>query len=327
VAWQPSQEFGVGVGLQWIYAPQINYSLVVDTDVTGGSGAVQSVNPVASDFDVLARLEGSDPFTFNAVVGAWYRPMPFLELAIAGQIIPAQIETDSKLKIDPLTETVGEEGIELERDGRAANDVSLKLPLPLTARFGVRYIQAQGDQELFDVEFDVVYETWSRVDQFTMDGDGLTGTAQGETLDVGRIEIDKQWKDTVGLHLGSDVAAIPDLLTVRGGLFYESAVADPSHAHVDFVSGQQLGGAVGTSLYFGPAEVAVAYEYRQQPRVSVSNGDARVFQEVPGSDCEAPYTDAANCHPEYIGARSAPVNGGNYRAHSHVVALDVMYRF
>jgi long-subunit fatty acid transport protein len=222
---------------------------------------------------------------------------------------------------------VGEEGIELERDGRAANDVSLKLPLPLTARFGVRYIQAQGDQELFDVEFDVVYETWSRVDQFTMDGDGLTGTAQGETLDVGRIEIDKQWKDTVGLHLGSDVAAIPDLLTVRGGLFYESAVADPSHAHVDFVSGQQLGGAVGTSLYFGPAEVAVAYEYRQQPRVSVSNGDARVFQEVPGSDCEAPYTDAANCHPEYIGARSAPVNGGNYRAHSHVVALDVMYRF
>lgn len=322
VAWQPSEQFGVGIGLQWIYAPQINYSLVVDANVTP-----QAVHPVRSEFDVLAKLEGSDPFTFNALVGAWYRPLPFLELGIAGQVIPTAIKTDSTLNIEPLTDTIGENGVRLFRGDETANDVSLELPLPVTARLGARYFQTQGDSELFDVEFDVVYETWSRVDKFTMDGNGLEGSAEGDTLDVGRIEIPKQWKDTVGLHLGSDVALVPELLTVRGGLFYESAVSNPSHAHVDFVSGQQLGGALGTSLHLGPAEVGVAYEYRQQPRVSVSNGQARVYQEVPGSDCDPPYTDPDNCNAEYLGVRSAPANGGVYRAHSHVVALDVIYQF
>ena len=71
----------------------------------------------------------------------------------------------------------------------------------------------------------------------------------------------------------------------------------------------------------------MAYEYRQQPRISVSNGNARVYQEVPGSPCEPPYTDTTDCHPEYYGARAAPANGGSYRAHSHVLALDVLYQF
>jgi long-chain fatty acid transport protein len=323
-AWQPSDQFAVGVGLQWIYAPQINYSLVVDTDIADPD----VVTPVRSEYDVLARLEGSDPFTLNAIIGAWYRPLPFLQFGIAGQVIPTAIETDSTLDVEPLTDVLGaDERIVLRRDGKAANDVTLKLPLPITARLGVRYFQMEGSNELFDVEFDVVYETWSRVDQFTMDGDGLTGMAEGRELDIGRIELQKHWKDTVGLHLGSDVTAIPELLKVRGGLFYESAVANPSHAHIDFVSGKQLGGAIGTSLYFGPAELGIAYEYRHQPRISVSNAEARVYQEVPGSPCDPPYTDTGDCDAEYLGKPSAPANAGVYRAHSHVVALDVMYRF
>jgi long-chain fatty acid transport protein len=128
-AWRASDSFGLGVSLQWIYVPKLNYSLIIDASVYD-----QEVNPVTSTFDVLAELEGSDSFTPNAIVGAWYRPLPFLELGLSGQVIPAQIETDSKLNVSPLTERLAESGVDLRRGGEAANDVKLRLPLPLTAR-------------------------------------------------------------------------------------------------------------------------------------------------------------------------------------------------
>jgi hypothetical protein len=146
-------------------------------------------------------------------------------------------------------------------------------------------------------------------------------------LDVGRIEVEKQWRDTFSVHLGGDAALFPKRLTLRGGVFYESAVADRRYANVDFVSGQQLGAALGASLFLGKVEVAFAYDYRQQPRLRVREGQAGVYQEAPGSQCSEPFTDLDRCHPEYLGQPAPAVNAGTYRAHSHAASLDVLYRF
>src|SRR5690606_15205844 len=155
--------------------------------------------------------------TLNAILGAWYRPARFLELGLSGQVIPTAIQTNSTLSIDPLSSGI-EGGVELSRDGRPANDVTLTLPLPLTARAGVRYIHEANGAELFDVELDVSYESWSRVETFSLDTNGLSATLLGQTLDVGRIDIQKQWQDTVSFHLGGDYALIPDLATLRAGV-------------------------------------------------------------------------------------------------------------
>jgi long-subunit fatty acid transport protein len=320
-AYRFSERFGLGLSLVWISVPRLEYELVIDANQFPGD-----VNPVSSELDMLTRLSGSDAFTANAIVGAWYRPAPYLELGLALQVIPASIEADSTLSVVPLSPAI-DDSVELRRDGVAANDVRLSLPLPLTARAGVRYRHLDGDVETFDVELDVGYESWSRVERFALDSDGLIANLLAQRIDIGSIAVEKYWRDTLSVQLGGDYALVPAQVTLRGGVFYESAVSDPAYANVDFVSGAELGFSLGASLFVSDVELAVAYQYRHQPRVAVSEGDARVLQETPGSPCREPFTDPAVCHPQYLGRGAPPVNGGSFLAHSHVLGLDAMYRF
>jgi hypothetical protein len=320
-AYKARDDLTVGASLLWVHVPRLDYELVIDATQFS-----RDANPVRSELDMLARVAGSDPFTLNAIFGGWYRPASYLELGLSGQVIPSEIRTTSRLSIQPVSPEIDED-VELRREGEPADDVSLRLPLPLTVRAGVRYVVRSHDTEVFDVELDGTYESWSRVERFTVETNGLEASLLGQRVPLGDVEIDKRWRDTLSVHLGSDYALVPHQLTVRTGLFYESAVADRRYANVDFVSGRQLGGAVGASLFVQGAEVALAYEYRHQPRVDVTEREARVYQEVPGSQCEPPYTDPDTCHPEFLGQPAPAVNAGIYRAHHHVVSIDGIYRF
>jgi long-chain fatty acid transport protein len=320
-AYEYQGRFGIGASLQWIAVPRLRYSLVIDANPFP-----KQSNPIAASLDMHATTTGSDPFTLNAVLGAWYRPVPSLELGISGQVIPSQIETKSKLTIDPVRPEVAG-NVVLRRDGEPVDDVRVRLPLPVTARAGVRYRQLDGARERFDVELDVAYESWSRVKRFSLDSNGIQASFQGGTLDVGVIDIEKQWRDTVSVSLGGDYALVPDFFTLRAGVFYDSAVAKPAYASVDFVSGQQLGGTLGASVRLSKLELALAYEYRVQPSFRVSEKDARGYQEVPGSRCQAPFTDPDNCDPHYLGQPAPAVNAGKYAARSHAASVDALYRF
>jgi long-subunit fatty acid transport protein len=145
----------------------------------------------------------------------------------------------------------------LRRNGEPARDVRLSLPLPVSARAAVRYLQQRGERELFDLELDLTYEAWSRARRFTVDGDGLVATLLAQRVDLGFIAVEKHWRDTIGVHLGGDYALVLDLLTLRGGLFYVTAVSTRRYAHVDFVSGKQLGASLGASVFLGSAELVM----------------------------------------------------------------------
>jgi long-subunit fatty acid transport protein len=328
-AWNSGELFGVGASLQWLHLPSLRYQLVID-----GTQFPGEVNPVASELDMLATIDGSDPFALNAVVGAWYRPVPYLELAVSGQIIPSALEAQSTLAVDPLSPSIDEEVV-LRRDGERANDVVLSLPLPVTAQLGVRYRHLQGTRELFDVELDVGYASWSRVQRFAIEGDGLVANLLGQRVDLGEIAIAKRWRDTFSVRVGGDYAlltprpasGLAPAVILRGGVFYESALAERGFAHVDFVSGTQLGGALGVSLFVLGVEVAVAHQYRHQPALRASEGEAGVFQQAPASQCEAPFSDTDACHPQYLGQPAPAINAGTYSAHSHATSLDLLYRF
>ena len=97
--------------------------------------------------------------------------------------------------------------------------------------------------------------------------------SRARTVDLGQIEIAKHWRDTLAVKLGGDVAVIPDRLALRAGAFYETAVADAAYANVDFPGGPMFGGSIGGSLLFGRWEVALAYQLRHQPSVSVTRGE------------------------------------------------------
>jgi long-subunit fatty acid transport protein len=146
-------------------------------------------------------------------------------------------------------------------------------------------------------------------------------------IDINRIVVDKHWRDTVTVRLGGDYAVLPDRLALRAGGYYETAVADPAYANVDFPGGPQVGGALGASLFFNGFEVALAYQLRVQPSVSVSEANARVYQQVPGSACQSPYTDTTFCNPNYIGKPAPAINAGSYSASSHMLAINFLYRY
>lgn len=322
-AWKYQDLFGLGASLRIVSVPTLNYSLIIDGNVFGAQA-----NPVASQFDMLASISGDDPFTINAVLGAWVRPAPFFEIGLSGQVIPSEIQTKSTLSIRPQTLAAGDaETVPTTRNDVPADDVTLTLPLPLTATIGFRYIHLDEKQEVFDIELDIGYESLSRVDNFTLDTNGLTAELFGQDVPIGVIDVSKQWKDTINVALGSDVILDPGFLTIRGGVFYETALADPAYANVDFSVGQVMGGALGASVFLGDFELAVAHEYRHRAEVTVAEADARVYQQVPGSSCQAPYTDPATCHPEFLGQPAPSVNAGTYRAYSHVTSLDLLYRF
>jgi long-subunit fatty acid transport protein len=322
-AWEYQKLFGVGLTFQVVAVPSLKYSLVIDG--YGMTDAEDAAHPVSSPFDMHAKTEGKDLFTPQAILGAWYRPAPFIELGVSGQVIPTSIKTESELEIDPISTGFNGDAV-LERDGEPANDVELELPLPITARVGVRYIHLDRGAEVFDVELDLAYESWSRVEAFELRSDNLVAELQGQDVPVGDISIEKEWRDTLSVHLGGDYAVTPGLATLRGGVSYESAVASPAYMNVDFMGGAQLGLAAGGSVFVDKFEIALAYGFRHMLPVSLNEADGRVYPETPAALCDEPYT-GPSCHPAYLGQPGPVVNAGEYRAFTHALSLDVSYRF
>jgi long-subunit fatty acid transport protein len=271
-------------------------------------------------------MKGSSLFTFNAVLGAFYRPAPFLEFAASGQVVPANIVAKSTIDVAPLGS--GLKRVVLSRNNQEANDVTLTMPLPMVFRAGGRYRHLEGAREVFDIELDVDYVTWSRVNRFTVETNGLVAESQQQQVNLGTIKIDKHWKDQVAFRLGGDYAVLPQLLSLRAGAYYESAISDGAYSSVDFPTGAQLGGSVGASVFLGKLEVALAYQLRYQPSVYTAEGNARGYQQVPGSKCQGPsYNDQNNCHPDLYGQPSPVINAGTYSAASQFLALDLLYHY
>jgi long-subunit fatty acid transport protein len=208
-----------------------------------------------------------------------------------------------------------------------ADDVSLSLPLPLSFRLGARYRFLEAGEERGDIELDGVYETWSRVNRFRLDSNNIIADYRGEPVPVGIIDVAKEWRDTFGIHLGGDYVVVPKLATVRAGFYYETPVAPAGYMNIDFADGPHLGGALGASVFFGKVEIALSTEYRAQTSVHVSDADARVYQALPSSLCDPPYTDLTHCSERYLGQPGPPINGGTYNAYSLVASLEGTYRF
>jgi long-subunit fatty acid transport protein len=160
-----------------------------------------------------------------------------------------------------------------------------------------------------------------------LDSNGIAAHLLGQTVDIGRIEVQKHWRDTVAFHLGGDYRVLPDRLTLRAGASYQSATAQSSYANIDFVGGAQLAGSLGASVFFGKLEVSAAYQYLTQLPVTTEEQDARVYQTTPGSPCLAPYTSASTCNAHYLGQTAPAANAGSYHAYTQIASLGAAYRF
>ena len=321
VAWKHKDIFGVGLSLQWVNVQKIRMALTVDGNVSPGV-----VYPDGGPFDIRANIEGSDHVGFSGILGMWYTPIPELELALSGRFLPVWVDAKSKLSVEPVTLDL-DQPIALTRNGQAANDVTLSMVLPPTARMGVRYIHRIGDVERFDIELDATWEGTSMVDAYRVRGNGLIAEVLGEQIPIDRINVPKRWRDTWSLRLGGDVAVVPGWFNLRAGGFWESPTAKPAYSHINFFSGHRLGAAAGFSVTFYGVDISASYTWVFQMPVVVNEADSKVSQQVPGSPCVAPYTSQTLCDSHYRGRPAAPANAGTYLSDYHFISVAARYAF
>jgi long-subunit fatty acid transport protein len=298
--------WGVGVTLQLAHQPMTRMSLVVD----GAIGGAQS--PYASGTDVLATISLAAPPAPTALVGAWWRPVPWLELGASGRVVPVWLHASGDIA---LSNTPGGSQFtpqQLEVDGSAAR---LEMVLPPTARAGARYRHLDGAREVFDLELNVVYEAWSMVRGFDVELDGTIKLfAAHEAPDV---KLDKRWRDTLSLRLGGTWNPDGLPLSLSAGTFVESGAVPNAYSHLDFPSFDRLGLSAGAHGTLGPLTWALSYSFIAQAPRSVSEAYGKVFQQRPIADCP----DGCD------GYDPVPANAGRFEGHVQLMSASVAYAF
>ena len=299
-AWSNGDRFGIGVTLQYVDMPKLEYELVMDARVDpevdpmpdrARAGVVSS--------QTASKLDLEDRFAYTAIVGAFVKITDHLELAAGGRVLPVKLDAKGGIHID--NEALNPQGLKVE----------MPLTLPRTARVGLRYVDPG-----FDVELDFVWENWSVIDKYHADMDG---TIQGQP--VNDLVIEKQWQDSMGVRLGGDVALVPGKLDVRAGGFVESGAAPKYYSHIDFPSFDRLGLSGGLTFHLDTVGVpglalSAAYSHVFQEDREVTEAYGKAFQQRPKAPC-----------PEGCDGLSGVVaNAGRFETSFDIVSVGLDYR-
>ncbi len=190
--------------------------------------------------------------------------------------------------------------------------------LPWVFRAGLRYGQKLAGKQLFDVEFNAIYEAWS-----WLEGTDHTLTLKNPPPLVNRgeplaITLPHHYKDTIGLRLGGSLF-IPLTteagVTMRMGGFYDSSASADEDLRLDFDTLAKLGITSGLGFSMRGVEFNVAYAYQHSLPRTVTNGELRII-------------DGTTGQPVRIDNQVAPaINNGTYSGSTHVASIGLTLRF
>ena len=321
-AWSRYDWLGIGLSLHWIDVARNRLVMVVDADsVTSG------VYPDASPYDLEVTLDTADRASFSATLGAWLRPIPCIEIAVAGRVLPTPIETEGKIELQGRGDllhgkhfsTWSAQGQEMVPDDRAR----LSFDYPTTARAGLRYLHRDGDRLLFDLELDLIWEGWSTMEGYRIDLPTMAKVDElGMEVPLQGIALDRNWQDVWGVRLGGELNLIDRVLWLRGGAFYETGAVPHDYSYLDFLSFDRLGLGMGLSVAYSGVRVDLAYLHVFNEPRAVSEAEGKMYQQRPASPCRAPYTGKA-CDPHYQGQPGAVGNAGTYLSGYDVFGLGL----
>ncbi len=319
-AWRPHERFAAGLSMAYVDVPNLAFEMVVD-----GNVSPKQVNPEKSRFDIRTRVEGEDRIGFTGNFGLWYEPVDGLQLALAGQFLPIQVNSKSRISLEAETLELDEE-IAITKDGIPDNRVTFSMTMPMKFRAGIRYVHRERDREVFDIELDIHYDLWSMMDRYTMDA-GITTEVMGQMLTIDQVIIEKNFRDTISVRLGGDYNIIPSWLTLRAGFFYESPAVRKGYAFLDAFSFHRFGPSGGFTLHLPHVDFSMAYTWLAQNVLVVTEEESKVYQQMPGNPCQPPYTNTSLCNEHYLGQPAASANAGTYRANYHLMNASLMVNF
>ena len=316
VAYGDRDSFGIGVTFQLAMAPSLNMDLVVDGSQSGELHAYYSGN------DVIARISLSDLTSFSAIVGAWWRPAPNWEIGVSGRVVPAMLELSGKFSLSNVPGQTQFSPSQLAVPGSAAR---LDLTIPPTARVGARYRHLDGNHEVFDLEFDVVYEAWSMLESFDVKLDGTINIFVG--AEAPDTKLAKSWRDTLSVRLGGTVSAWHGTLggldgefQLSAGGYWESAAVPKNYDNLDFLAFQRFGVGLGVAARLGGLKLTASYNHVFQEDRSVDERFGKVYQVRPLDPC--PDTCAGGA-----GWSGVPANAGRIQSGYDLLAFGLEAAF
>jgi len=199
--------------------------------------------PEDTEYDAVTELDVADFFIPGAVVGAWYRPHPNLELGASWQT-PLHAEAEGDLNVEIASAYI------FSTTFIEGSRVRLTTALPMIGRFGVRVL----DGDLWDAELDVVWEDWSvhdviRVEpQETIRFRSVFGLGD---YHVEEFTVVEEFEDTISVRLGGSYR-LPrtwvDGVRLSGGAFWETSAIPGQTLTVNLVDADKIGIGVGASF-------------------------------------------------------------------------------
>lgn len=162
---------------------------------------------------------------------------------------------------------------------------TLFMTLPDVIRFGVLWTFFSGDSEIADIELDLVFETWSLTEAFTVDVQGQLDVAMANQLrNLPQIVIPKNYDDTLSIRLGGDVHVTEDLI-LRAGVYYEGGVSDffnqgtapLGFTNIDFTPFQRTAISIGAGYTIEAWSIDLALMHVFSPEVVETNGQVPIL--------------------------------------------------
>jgi long-chain fatty acid transport protein len=332
IAYEPVPGLRLGAQFQWVYASFefTNY------------GAVSLAEPTGQT--VRNHLVASDPFTPAFQLGAQYALGRNLQFGALFRWAGAfDSSGDLELTAVDIDRTDPANPKELEQ-GSGTVAAHLKVNMPASLRLAARFLLPRGRgpneqttdevgharawdamvDEVFDVEFDWVYETNSTIQNFVISSNDMIQLkdANGDVFlaadPVGKMSLVHGYQDTHSFRLGGDWNLIQGRLAARLGLAYETATVPVNNTLLDFPAFARFSTHVGATVRLGPADISLAYAHIFQGSRDVKDGAGRVAG--PGGVCDPSALEPGR-------AAACVTNNGHYEASYDVISLGVQARF
>ena len=299
VAWQPFDEWGIGLSLHWIDMMQGKMGMVVN-------GSYLGIDFTDDANDVEANLTVSDHLNFAATLGTWVRPIQRLRIGASLRFpfddgFANNLDAEGTVSLEFQNAEMNrlfqsgineKEGLGLFNQGGVGVDklpVTFSMKLPMVGRVGIQYIHPlTAEEQLFDIELDVVWEGWSVLDHYSVDMAGYMQFVSKDPDNVkdaeekwfNSVQVPKKSRDTWSVRVGGDVR-VAEWVQLRLGAYLETGSVPLAYTNIDFASFDRLGLGTGVTFHYRWFDLSFAWSHIfQQDRV-VSHEDAQVYIQFP----------------------------------------------
>lgn len=198
----------------------------------------------------------------------------------------------------------------------APGAASLYVDLPLVVRAGARWVSMDRDFEVYDLEADVVYESWGTAQR---DGPVVVVPNLGSLTNLQSTTV-HHYKDTFSFRGGGayNLDVSDGVLSLRAGGWFDTPATDHPYTRLDYDTLAKVAGTLGAGYRSGAFGIDFAYAaIASIPRVvGIGQGEVR------------PLNGARNGRPVDATDQVMPaVNEGAYRGFTHVFSIAATVTF